>query len=101
MTSALERRIQPELEDLPCELHGHDAASHREDVRVVVAAGQLREVQVVAERSTGTVDLVGGELPGTPSTVVDLTRYEDDGSHVIEREGAVPADRVGAMLRSP
>src|SRR6185436_2723575 len=58
VTSALERRIQPELEDLPCELHGHNAASYREHVRVVVAARQFRQVQVVAERSTGTLDLV-------------------------------------------
>jgi L-threonylcarbamoyladenylate synthase len=49
------------------------------------------------------VDLVldGGELPGTPSTVVDLTSYHADGSFAIVREGAVPRDRVEAVLRSP
>jgi L-threonylcarbamoyladenylate synthase len=49
------------------------------------------------------VDLVldGGELPGTPSTVVDLTSYDADGSFAIVREGAVPRDRVEAVLRSP
>src|SRR5215216_18963 len=62
VTSALERRIEPELEDLPRQLHGHDAASHREHVRVVVAARQVREVQVVAERGPGTLDLVGGKV---------------------------------------
>jgi L-threonylcarbamoyladenylate synthase len=48
------------------------------------------------------VDLVldGGELPGTPSTVVDLTGYESDGSFAIVREGAVGRDRVEAVLRS-
>ena len=37
-------------------------------------------------------DLVidGGELPGTPSTVVDLRSYEETGSWSIVREGAVP-----------
>ena len=37
------------------------------------------------------VDLVidGGELPGTPSTVVDLRRYEDEGEWSIVRAGAV------------
>jgi len=37
------------------------------------------------------VDLVidGGELPGTPSTVVDLRRYEVDGEWRVVREGAV------------
>jgi L-threonylcarbamoyladenylate synthase len=48
------------------------------------------------------VDLVldGGELPGTPSTVVDLTSYDQDGSFEIKRDGAVPRDRVEAVLRS-
>jgi L-threonylcarbamoyladenylate synthase len=48
------------------------------------------------------VDLVldGGELPGTPSTVVDLTSYALDGSFEILREGAVRRDRVEAVLRS-
>jgi L-threonylcarbamoyladenylate synthase len=48
------------------------------------------------------VDLVldGGELPGTPSTVVDLTSYARDGSFEIVREGAVERDRVEAVLRS-
>ena len=37
------------------------------------------------------VDLVidGGSLPGTPSTVVDLRRYEADGEWGVVREGAV------------
>ena len=37
------------------------------------------------------VDLVldAGELPGTPSTVVDLTAYDRDGSLAILRDGAV------------
>ena len=32
-----------------------------------------------AIRAGVDVALDGGELPGTPSTVVDLTAYEDDG----------------------
>ena len=36
----------------------------------------------------------GGELPGTPSTVVDLTAAEP----VVLREGAVPAGEVLARL---
>jgi L-threonylcarbamoyladenylate synthase len=48
------------------------------------------------------VDLVldAGELPGTPSTVVDLTRYATDGEFAVLRDGAVPRDRVEAVLRS-
>ena len=46
------------------------------------------------------VDLVldGGELPGVPSTVIDLSGYESDGGHEILRVGAVPPDRVVAAL---
>ena len=34
--------------------------------------------------------IYGGELPGTPSTVVDLRRYEHGGDLEIVRPGAVP-----------
>jgi L-threonylcarbamoyladenylate synthase len=66
---------------------GGEEARRLDDVDATVRAG---------------VDLVldGGELPGTPSTVVDLTAYHRDGSYEVLREGAVPRDRVEAMLRS-
>lgn len=46
------------------------------------------------------VDLVldAGELPGTPSTVVDLRSYENDGAWTIVRAGALSAGRVAAAL---
>jgi L-threonylcarbamoyladenylate synthase len=49
------------------------------------------------------VDLVldGGELPGTPSTVVDLRRYEDLGEWSVLREGAVAATVIGTALAAP
>ena len=40
----------------------------------------------------------GGELPGTPSTVVDLTAYEAGGAWRIVRQGAVAADAVARTL---
>ena len=45
-------------------------------------------------------DLVldGGELPGVPSTVVDLDRYEETGEWSVLREGAVPAERLATEL---
>jgi L-threonylcarbamoyladenylate synthase len=48
------------------------------------------------------VDLVldGGELPGTPSTVVDLTRFHEDGSFELVREGAVGREALTPVLRS-
>ena len=42
--------------------------------------------------------LDAGELPGTPSTVVDLCRYEQEGGFEVLREGALPAARVAAEL---
>ena len=41
----------------------------------------------------------GGELGGEPSTVVDLTALDSDGSWSILREGAVGAARIGVCLR--
>jgi L-threonylcarbamoyladenylate synthase len=43
--------------------------------------------------------LDAGELPGTPSTVVDLRAYERDGSWRVLRAGAVDADEVASALR--
>jgi L-threonylcarbamoyladenylate synthase len=44
------------------------------------------------------MELDGGVLPGSESTVVDLTRYEQSGEFEIVREGAVPAEEVAARL---
>jgi L-threonylcarbamoyladenylate synthase len=54
--------------------------------------------EVPASISEGA-DLVldGGELPGTPSTVVDLSRYEE-GEWTVLREGAVPRAELAAIL---
>jgi L-threonylcarbamoyladenylate synthase len=59
-----------------------------------------RRLEDVDERIRGGVDLQldGGELPGTPSTVVDLTAYERDGSHEVLREGAVAAADLADLL---
>ena len=54
---------------------------------------RLDEVPEPIRREPVLVD--GGELPGTPSTVVDLTGEEPR----ILREGAVPAADVLALLR--
>ena len=44
------------------------------------------------------LQLDGGELPGTPSTVVDLAGYETDGIFTVLREGAMPAEQVARRL---
>jgi L-threonylcarbamoyladenylate synthase len=55
----------------------------------------------VDEELRAGVDLIldGGELPGTPSTVVDLSAYESDGSWELLREGAIPREAVVRCLR--
>jgi L-threonylcarbamoyladenylate synthase len=50
-----------------------------------------------AIRAGAAAEIDGGELPGTPSTVVDLTGPEP----VILREGAVPAADVFRRLQAP
>src|SRR4051794_26361607 len=49
-------------------------------------------------RDSADLVLDAGALPGTPSTVVDLRAYADDGSWSIVREGAVAADEVRRRL---
>jgi L-threonylcarbamoyladenylate synthase len=59
-----------------------------------------RKIEDVDQRIRTGVDLIldGGELPGTPSTVVDLTRFHEDGSFEIVREGAVRAEAIRDAL---
>jgi L-threonylcarbamoyladenylate synthase len=59
-----------------------------------------RRLDDVDPRIRAHVDLQldAGELPGTPSTVLDLSRYEEDGSYAVLREGAVPAAALTALL---
>ena len=59
-----------------------------------------RTLDAVPERIRRAADLVldGGELPGTPSTVVDLRAWERDGTFAILRHGAVPEDAVARAL---
>jgi L-threonylcarbamoyladenylate synthase len=59
-----------------------------------------RRVEDVDERIRAGVDLIldGGELPGTPSTVVDLTAYQENGRFEIVREGAVSATEIHDAL---
>lgn len=49
-------------------------------------------------RRGADVELDAGVLAGTPSTVVDLTRYEETGEAEILREGALSADEIKAQL---
>ena len=56
-------------------------------------AHRLEEVPEDIRRGADLV-LDGGELAGTPSTVVDLRRFELDGIWAVLREGAVPEHEI-------
>jgi L-threonylcarbamoyladenylate synthase len=60
-------------------------------------ARRLADVPL-ALREGADLALDGGELPGTPSTVVDLRRLAADGSWAVLREGAVAADAIATVL---
>jgi L-threonylcarbamoyladenylate synthase len=66
------------------------------------AAGgpDARTLAEVPARIRDGADLVidGGELPGTPSTVVDLRDFAAGGAWRVVREGAVPAAAIGAVV---
>jgi L-threonylcarbamoyladenylate synthase len=51
-----------------------------------------------AIRDGADLVLDGGELPGTPSTVLDLRRYEADGDWEVVRSGAVTPAEIAAAL---
>jgi L-threonylcarbamoyladenylate synthase len=57
----------------------------------------------IPEKIRTGADLVidGGELPGTPSTVVDLRRYEEGGQWGVARTGAVAYMDLAALLNRP
>jgi L-threonylcarbamoyladenylate synthase len=61
---------------------------------------EARRLEDVAGRIRARVDmqLDGGELPGTPSSVVDLGTYEETGEWRVLREGAVPASELAEVL---
>jgi L-threonylcarbamoyladenylate synthase len=60
-------------------------------------ARRLEEVDPEIRRGVDHV-LDAGELSGTPSTVIDLTAYEEEGRFAIVRQGAVAEAEVAAVL---
>jgi L-threonylcarbamoyladenylate synthase len=59
-----------------------------------------RRLEDVPEAIRAGADLVldGGELPGTPSTVVDLTDYEAAGAYRVLRAGAVAPEALRELI---
>ena len=60
-------------------------------------ARRLQDVPV-GLRDSAELVLDGGELPGTPSTVIDLRDYAKSGEYSIVRQGLFPADEVASRL---
>jgi L-threonylcarbamoyladenylate synthase len=60
-----------------------------------IDAHRLDEVPEEIRRGADLV-LDGGELAGTPSTVVDLRRFELDGMWAVLRQGAMPERQIEA-----
>jgi L-threonylcarbamoyladenylate synthase len=67
----------------------------------VSGGADARRIEEVPSAIRAGADLVvdAGELPGTPSTVVDLRGFEETGEWSIVRAGAVAADAVAAAAR--
>jgi L-threonylcarbamoyladenylate synthase len=61
-------------------------------------ARRLEEVPR-AIRTGADLVLDGGELPGVPSTVVDLRRYEREGLWAVVREGHMPTEALARAIR--
>jgi len=61
---------------------------------------EARTLDEVPDSLRRGADLVidGGELPGTPSTVIDLRGYEQDGRWSVVRAGAVSEQAIDAAL---
>lgn len=61
---------------------------------------EAQRVEEVDEQVRAGVDMIldGGELPGTPSTVLDLTRYHEDGRYNVIRLGAMSEAQVRQRL---
>lgn len=66
----------------------------------VSGGAEARHLTDVDPRVRERVDLQldGGELPGTPSTVVDLATYEEDGAFTVLRAGALTAEALAELL---
>jgi L-threonylcarbamoyladenylate synthase len=66
----------------------------------LAGGADARRLADVPEPIRAGADLVldGGELPGTPSTVVDLRGYEESGAWTVVRTGLVAPEAVGTVL---
>ena len=82
-------------------LEGHRLAVLQSSANHSGRPDAARLADVPAEiRSAADLAIDGGELPGTPSTVVDLTRFGREKAWEVVRQGAVPRDQLERALSS-
>ena len=83
--------LGPEIEAL-----AGDALARDAELGQLSGGDDAHRLDEVPEGIRRGADLVldGGELAGTPSTVVDLRRFELDGIWAVLREGAVPEHEI-------
>ena len=62
MASALEGRLEPDFQDFVGKSTRHNPSTHREDVGIVVFAGEAGRIQIVAQCRANARHLVGGDL---------------------------------------
>ena len=69
----------------------------------LAGGADARTLAAVPAQIREAADLVldGGELPGTPSTVLDLREFEDTGRWSVPREGAVGHETLARLLGDP
>ena len=100
-TAALEEMRWPLLQT-SANLAGGPEAQHAGGAAAVGDGGgpEAGRIEEVPARLRDEADLVidAGELPGVPSTVVDLRDYEFEGAWSVLREGALAEEEVAGRL---
>ena len=78
---------------------GRERMMRHEPFQSLAKPGNIRFEEIPESLREGAeLVLDGGELPGTPSTVIDLRGFAAEGSWNILREGALPREAVETAL---
>ena len=112
VASALERRLEPDLQDFVGKTERDDPPAHREDVGVVVLARQAGRIEIVAQRGANARHLVGGDLLALAASAEhdtaigaalgDGARDADADRRIVHRRlavGSVIVDDVPELLK--
>ena len=103
VAATLERGRKERGHDLFGKTDTNDTRTHRQDVRVVVAARHARGVQAIAQCGTDSSHLVGGQLLALPAATendaeVDLSVAHRPADRRADRRVVTTVGRVGAHV---